>query len=569
VNAAATLLAAQAAGLALTAAEALPFAGPLIRSMHRVHTVFEIHEDIQQELEHLAKRLKFLTGNDYKSLSKDEQEHLDSVLKQVEGAVEQGYKRHLALVLKPEDVKDDLIRAGRFLTDGVSDIGLYRSRVTQLQQEEARLPRDLFELSSKDVVVDEYLTESRCKVYLGSLTWANGQIARVAIKLCRPKGASKVEQLREELLEGECKLQYAARHRSILKLLGLVMHHPHPDCQGYVLLVTPYVELGNLEDVMVSKDPSAPCQQSKVFPEAQQLLTQSPHCQTAILRLLLDVAAGLRHIHNVEDDPIVHLDIKPQNILVDYIRQKKKKSEIEPTLKQQKQTLRLVPKITDFDVSRQLPPERDTTTIAMAVGTAGYMSPEALEPELGKKGPWSDVFSFAMVTHFCVTRTHPFEGLSNMQIFSAMSTKKRPGLRQAAGDACPAWSEALCSMAERAWAEEPTLRPTAEDLWRELCNQLEASRSGAEPGSTSSSSAHASMPASLPALGSTAAAAAKPSSLLAAGSTVAAAKPPSTLLAAGFEFSLLLLQKRKVSIIHRVVMCHVRFIMSGSAMACM
>eukprot|EP00971_Amphidinium_carterae_P178873 3547625-Amphidinium_carterae.1 len=41
------------------------------------------------------------------------------------------------------------------------------------------------------------------------------------------------------------------------------------------------------------------------------------------------------------------------------------------------------------------------------------------------------------------------------------------------GDACPAWSEALCSMAERAWAEEPTLRPTAEDLWRELCNQLE------------------------------------------------------------------------------------------------
>eukprot|EP00971_Amphidinium_carterae_P287586 5708756-Amphidinium_carterae.1 len=35
--------------------------------------------------------LRFLTGNDYKSLSKDEREHLDSVLKQVEGAVEQGH----------------------------------------------------------------------------------------------------------------------------------------------------------------------------------------------------------------------------------------------------------------------------------------------------------------------------------------------------------------------------------------------------------------------------------------------------------------------------------------------
>eukprot|EP00971_Amphidinium_carterae_P252939 5021676-Amphidinium_carterae.1 len=35
--------------------------------------------------------IRFLTGNDYKSLSKLEQEHLDSVLKQVEGAVEQGH----------------------------------------------------------------------------------------------------------------------------------------------------------------------------------------------------------------------------------------------------------------------------------------------------------------------------------------------------------------------------------------------------------------------------------------------------------------------------------------------
>eukprot|EP00971_Amphidinium_carterae_P108848 2155168-Amphidinium_carterae.1 len=39
-----------------------------------------------------------------------------------------------------------------------------------------------------------------------------------------------------------------------------------------------------------------------------------------------------------------------------------------------------------------------------SVGTVGYMSPETINPKIGRKGPCSDVFGFAMLTHFCITR---------------------------------------------------------------------------------------------------------------------------------------------------------------------
>eukprot|EP00971_Amphidinium_carterae_P340138 6478326-Amphidinium_carterae.1 len=46
-----------------------------------------------------------------------------------------------------------------------------------------------------EVFVERYLTESRCKVYLGVLTLPKGQMARVAIKLRRPEGASTVSRV--------------------------------------------------------------------------------------------------------------------------------------------------------------------------------------------------------------------------------------------------------------------------------------------------------------------------------------------------------------------------------------
>eukprot|EP00971_Amphidinium_carterae_P314823 6258048-Amphidinium_carterae.1 len=39
-----------------------------------------------------------------------------------------GENRSLEKIFKPEDVRDDLVRAGRFLTDGLIHINLYRMR---------------------------------------------------------------------------------------------------------------------------------------------------------------------------------------------------------------------------------------------------------------------------------------------------------------------------------------------------------------------------------------------------------------------------------------------------------
>ncbi|GLJ06360.1 hypothetical protein SUGI_0037120 [Cryptomeria japonica] len=87
----------------------------------------------------------------------------------------------------------------------------------------------------------------------------------------------------------------------------------------------------------------------------------------------IGTARGLAYLHEQCREPIMHLDIKPQNILLDK---------------------NFMPKVSDFGMSKLL--NEDITQIVTAVrGTPGYLAPEWLKHSIATKK--CDVYSFGMV----------------------------------------------------------------------------------------------------------------------------------------------------------------------------
>jgi serine/threonine protein kinase len=110
----------------------------------------------------------------------------------------------------------------------------------------------------------------------------------------------------------------------------------------------------------------------------------SPLSADEVLRIGVQVADGLRALHEFEEAPgqhIVHRDIKPENILID-----------------RDGTVRLA----DFGISKVV--ERITQSVSVA-GTAPYLAPEYSR---GRITAASDIYSLGMVLYEMATGRFPF-----------------------------------------------------------------------------------------------------------------------------------------------------------------
>ena len=102
------------------------------------------------------------------------------------------------------------------------------------------------------------------------------------------------------------------------------------------------------------------------------------------MRIARDVARAMTDLH-CRDPPILHRDLKSQNILLDE---------------------KFTAKVSDFGLSKVL---RDANTTATMVGTLNWMAPELIRGET--YGVSSDVYSFGIVMWQVLTeRSSPFEG---------------------------------------------------------------------------------------------------------------------------------------------------------------
>uniref|UniRef100_A0A0D9UW42 Protein kinase domain-containing protein n=1 Tax=Leersia perrieri TaxID=77586 RepID=A0A0D9UW42_9ORYZ len=95
-----------------------------------------------------------------------------------------------------------------------------------------------------------------------------------------------------------------------------------------------------------------------------------------MLDIALGIARGMEYLHQGCNQRILHFDIKPNNILLDY---------------------NFSPKISDFGLAKLCARDQSIVTLTAARGTMGYIAPELYSRNFGEISYKSDVYSFGML----------------------------------------------------------------------------------------------------------------------------------------------------------------------------
>ncbi|XP_059313442.1 leucine-rich repeat receptor protein kinase HPCA1-like [Lycium ferocissimum] len=188
------------------------------------------------------------------------------------------------------------------------------------------------------------------KVYRGILP--DGQL--VAIK--RAEQGSKQGALE---FKNEIELLSRFHHKNVVSLVGFCFR------QGEQMLVYEYIPNGSLKESLSGK--------SGIKLDWKRRL-----------RIAHGAARGLQYLHDHVDPPIIHRDIKSNNILLDE---------------------RLNAKVADFGLSKSMSEPEKGYVSTQVKGTMGYMDPEYYTTQqLTEK---SDVYSFGVVLLELITARSP------------------------------------------------------------------------------------------------------------------------------------------------------------------
>ena len=167
-----------------------------------------------------------------------------------------------------------------------------------------------------------------------------------------------------------------------------------------------------------------------------------------IIELINQICLGLEYLHYEAN--IIHLDLKPQNVLVDE---------------------KGVALLSDFGISAAFPkPDQDGNVkdlfMSGIVGTITYMSPEQLTTQ--RVSSKTDIFSLGVILYEMLTGRHPFYSatfeqtaqniLTVIPTFKSIERIKTPTVLR---DICLACLE-----------KNPENRPTASDIIRSISDEL-------------------------------------------------------------------------------------------------
>ncbi|XP_059436696.1 probable LRR receptor-like serine/threonine-protein kinase At3g47570 [Corylus avellana] len=189
-------------------------------------------------------------------------------------------------------------------------------------------------------------------VYKGTLL--DGMNVAIKVLNLKVEGAFKS-------FNAECEVLCNIRHRNLIKIISVC------SCIDFKALILEYIPNGNLEKWLYSHN----------------------HYLSILQRLniMIDVAWALEYLHHGYSTPIVHCDLKPNNILLDED---------------------MVAHVTDFGTAKLLG-DGDSMKRTMTLATIGYMAPEyGLEGIVSTRG---DVYSYGIVMMETFTRKKPTDDM--------------------------------------------------------------------------------------------------------------------------------------------------------------
>jgi serine/threonine protein kinase len=184
-----------------------------------------------------------------------------------------------------------------------------------------------------------------------------------------------------------------------------------------------------------------------------------PVPQGVAANMVAKIATAVDRIHSAE---LLHLDLKPSNILVD--------SDVGAPLD------RATPKVADFGIARLIrssesnSDQTGTTMVGPWGGTPSYMAPEQIDGKRSELGPAADVHALGAILYELLTGRPPFQGDSVLHTLDMVRETEAVSPRQIN----PRISRDLETIALKCLRKEPKRRyESAQALADDLTRYLE------------------------------------------------------------------------------------------------
>ncbi|XP_073454593.1 mitogen-activated protein kinase kinase kinase 10 isoform X1 [Aquarana catesbeiana] len=239
------------------------------------------------------------------------------------------------------------------------------------------------------------------KVYKG--IWREEE---VAVKAVRHDPDEDINVTAENVRQ-EAKLFCMLRHPNIIALKGVCLSPPH------LCLVMEFARGGPLHRALAGKKVPA----------------------HVLVNWAVQIARGMKYLHDEAIVPVIHRDLKSSNILI--LERIENNDLFNKTLK-----------ITDFGLAR----EWQKTTKMSAAGTYAWMAPEVIRLSLFSKS--SDVWSFGVLLWELLTGEVPYREIDALAVAYGVAMNK---LTLPIPSTCP---DPFVQILEACWNPDPHSRPT-------------------------------------------------------------------------------------------------------------